>query len=251
MNPSSNVPFPPTRWSMVLAARNGGDGDAVRQGRRALEDLCRLYWQPIYGFARRRGHSPADAEDLAQGFFARLLDEDLFAKADAGAGRLRSFLLGAFQRHQREEWRKMAAVKRGGGQELISMDADTSEAAFQAEDTSVLSPEAAYEKQCALALLTDAMARLAQEQAAAGRAQAFELLRPLLSPEGDGSDEAQSHQRIATALGQTVEASRAAVYRLRKRFREVLREVVADTLENPTELAVEEELLALRAALAA
>lgn len=245
MAPSSNVPFPPTRWSMVLATRSGGD---AQKGRRALEDLCRLYWQPIYGFARRRGHSPADAEDLAQGFFARLLDEDLFAKADASAGRLRSFLLGAFQRHQREEWRKAAAAKRGGGQAVISIDSEESEAAFQAEDTSVLSPEAAYEKQCALALLADAMGRLAKEQAAAGRAQAFELLRPLLSPDGD-TDESQSHQRIATALGQTVEASRAAVYRLRKRFREVLRDVVADTLEEPTDQAVDEELLALRSAL--
>lgn len=247
MSPSSNVPFPPTRWSMVLATRNGGD---AQKGRRALEDLCRLYWQPIYGFARRRGHSPADAEDLAQGFFARLLDEDLFAKADANAGKLRSFLLGAFQRHQREEWRKAAAAKRGGGQATISIDSDESEAAFQAEDASVLSPEVAYEKQCALALLADAMSRLATEQAAAGRAKAFELLRPLLSPEGD-TDEAQSHQRIATALGQTVEASRAAIYRLRKRFREVLRDVVADTLEEPTDHAVDEELLALRAALSA
>ncbi|MGV3658872.1 MAG: RNA polymerase sigma factor [Prosthecobacter sp.] len=247
MSPSSNVPFPPTRWSMVLAARNGGD---ARQGRRALEDLCRLYWQPVYGFARRRGHPPADAEDLAQGFFARLLEEDLFAKADASAGRLRSFLLGAFQRHQREEWRKATAAKRGGGHGVISIDADESEAAFQAEDTSVLTPEAAYEKQCALALLADAMGRLAKEQAAAGRAQAFELLRPLLSPDG-GADEAQSHLRIAAALGQTVEASRAAVYRLRKRFREVLRDAVADTLEEPTDQAVDEELLALRSALSA
>lgn len=245
MSPSSNVPVPPTRWSMVLATRNGGD---VQKGRRALEDLCRLYWQPIYSFARRRGHSPADAEDLAQGFFARLLDEDLFAKADASTGKLRSFLLGAFQRHQREEWRKAAAAKRGGGQVILSIDNDESEAAFQAEDTSVLSPEVAYEKQCALALLADAMSRLAKEQAAAGRTQAFELLRPLLSPDGD-TDEAQSHQRIATALGQTVEASRAAIYRLRKRFREVLRDTVADTLDDPTDQTVDEELLALRSAL--
>ena len=245
MSPSSNVPFPPTRWSMVLAVREGGD---AKQGRHALEDLCRLYWQPIYGFARRRGHSPADAEDLAQGFFARLLDENLFAKAEVSAGKLRSFLLGAFQRHQREEWRKATAEKRGGGQVLTSIDSDETEAAFQAEDTSVLSPEAAYEKQCALALLADAMARLATEQTAAGKGQAFELLRPLLSPEAE-TDESQTHQRIATALGLTPEASRAAVYRLRKRFREVLREVVADTLDQPTDTAIDEELLALRRAL--
>lgn len=245
MSPSSNVPFPPTRWSMVLAVREGGD---ARQGRRALEDLCKLYWQPIYGFARRRGHSPADAEDLAQGFFARLLDENLFAKADISTGKLRSFLLGAFQRHQREEWRKATAEKRGGGQALVSIDCDDSEAAFQAEDPSVLSPEVAFEKQCAMALLAEAMTRLATEQNAAGKGQAFELLRPLLSPEAE-TDETQTHQRIASALGLTPEASRAAVYRLRKRFREVLREVVSDTLDKPTDEAIDEELLALRRAL--
>lgn len=245
MAPDSHAVFPPTRWSMVLATREGGD---ARAGEKALGELCRIYWQPIYSFARRRGVPPSDAEDLAQGFFIRLLEDGLFAKADASAGRLRSFLLGAFQRYQREEWRKTMAAKRGAGQVLISFDAEDSEAAFLAEDPSAESPERLFEKQCARALLESAMKRLAAEQASIGKDRAFALLRPLLSPSEDG-DEGGTHEEISTALGLTVEASRAAVYRLRKRFREILREVVADTLSHPTAESIDEELMALRAAL--
>jgi RNA polymerase sigma factor (sigma-70 family) len=245
MNPDSHAAFPPTRWSVVLATRDGGD---ARAGEKALGELCRIYWQPIYSFARRRGASPADAEDLAQGFFMRLLEEGLFAKADASAGRLRSFLLGAFQRYQREEWRKTMAAKRGGGQSPLSFDADDPEESFQAEDPSAESPERIFERHCARALLEAAMKRLAAEQASIGKDRAFALLRPLLSPSEDG-DEGGTHEEIATALGLTVEASRAAVYRLRKRFREILRETVADTLIQPTPESVDEELMALRAAL--
>jgi len=245
MNPDSHAAFPPTRWSVVLATREGGD---ARAGEKALGELCRIYWQPVYSFARRRGASPADAEDLAQGFFIRLLEEGLFAKADASAGRLRSFLLGAFQRYQREEWRKTMAAKRGGGQSILSFDADNPEESFQAEDPSAESPERIFERHCARALLEAAMKRLAAEQASIGKDRAFALLRPLLSPSEDG-DEGGTHEEIATALGLTVEASRAAVYRLRKRFREILRETVADTLIQPTPESVDEELMALRAAL--
>lgn len=245
MNPDSHAAFPPTRWSIVLATRDGGDS---RAGEKALGELCRIYWQPIYSFARRRGASPADAEDLAQGFFIRLLEEGLFAKADASAGRLRSFLLGAFQRYQREEWRKTMAAKRGGGQSLLSFDADDPEESFQAEDPSAESPERIFERHCARALLETAMKRLSAEQTSIGKDRAFALLRPLLSPSEDG-DEGGTHEEIAAALGLAVEASRAAVYRLRKRFREILRETVADTLIRPTPESIDEELMALRAAL--
>ena len=245
MTPDSRAAFPPTRWSMVLAARQDGDHG---NGRRALNELCAIYWQPVYSFARRRGHSPQDAEDLAQGFFLRVIDESLLGKADATQGKLRSFLLGAFQRYQREEWRKDTALKRGGGAVIFSMNSHEAEAAFKAEDPSVASPEEEFERRCALALLEAAMKKLGAEQSALGRGKAFEQLRPLLSP-SSGGDDAQSHATLAASLGLTEEASRAAVYRLRKRFREILRDVVADTLENPTEAAVDEELLALRSAL--
>jgi RNA polymerase sigma-70 factor (ECF subfamily) len=189
MNPDSHAAFPPTRWSIVLATRDGGDS---RAGEKALGELCRIYWQPIYSFARRRGASPADAEDLAQGFFIRLLEEGLFAKADASAGRLRSFLLGAFQRYQREEWRKTMAAKRGGGQSLLSFDADDPEESFQAEDPSAESPERIFERHCARALLEIAMKRLSAEQTSIGKDRAFALLRPLISPSEDG-DEGGTH----------------------------------------------------------
>jgi RNA polymerase sigma-70 factor (ECF subfamily) len=230
---------------MVLAARQVGNEQA---GRVALEDLCKMYWQPLYGFCRRRGASPADAADLVQGFFASLLKEDLFGKANADHGKLRSFLLGALQRYQRNEWRAAAAEKRGGGQVPLSMDAEESELAFQLEDPSAISPEQAYEKQCALSLLETALQKLRAEHVATGREKMFELLRPLISPVS-GDEGSASHEDLAAGLGMTPEASRAAVYRMRKRFRELLREAVADTLASPDSLSVDEELESLRRAL--
>lgn len=245
MNPDTQAVFPPTRWSIVLAARAEDDSPA---GRRALEDLCLIYWQPLYSFSRRRGASPADAADLVQGFFASLLEEDLFAKAEADAGKLRSFLLGAFQRHQRNEWRTAQAAKRGGGQKPVSLDAEDSELAFQLEDPSAISPEHVFERHCALGLLETALGKLAEEHAATGREKMFALLRPLISPDPNGNEE-PSHEELSRELGLTAEASRAAIYRMRKRFRELLRETVADTLARPTPEAVDEELDALREAL--
>jgi len=245
VEPNSQAVFPPTRWSIVLAARQEGDSPTRHA---ALEDLCLIYWHPLYSFSRRRGASPSDAADLVQGFFVSLLNEDLFSKAESDAGHLRSFLLGAFQRYQRNEWRTASAAKRGGGTISFSMDVEDSESAFQLEDTSAISPDQAYEKQCALALLKTALGKLREEHVSTGRKKTFDLLRPLISPDpADG--EVPSHEAIAEALGMTPEASRAAIYRMRKRFRELLREAVADTLANPSSLAIDAELDALREAL--
>lgn len=243
MNPRSDAPFPATRWSLISGAR--ASADPVKR-EAAVRDLCALYWPPVYGFLRRRGLSPEDAQDAVQGFMVSLLDEDLFARAGAESGRLRSFLLGALQRWQRGEWRKAVAEKRGGGQQVLSLDALQAEDGYEAEGSDAESPERYFEKRCALVLLESALQRLAAEQAAAGKAEAFAVIRPLLAPVADAAP--LSYEEAAAALRLTPEALRVTLHRLRKRFATVLRETIAETLTNPTEEAIAEELAALRAA---
>jgi len=239
----SNAPFPATRWSLVAGVRTSVDPSRRRA---ALEELCAQYWRPIYGFLRRRGLAVAEAQDATQGFFVSLLEEDLFNKAQEDGGRLRSFLLGALQRWQRGEWRKGQAEKRGGGRELLSLEAMAEEDDFEAAGSDDDTPERYFEKSCALVTLESAMRRLAQEQAAAGKEEAFAVLRPLLAPLS--GEPPISHEEAARQLRQTPEALRVALHRLRKRFAEVLRATVADTLVNPTEEAIQEEMDALRMA---
>jgi RNA polymerase sigma-70 factor (ECF subfamily) len=243
MNPRSDAPFPMTRWSLVAGAR----AEPARK-RAALEELCALYWEPIHGFLRRRGLSYDDARDATQGFFVSLLEEDLFAKADADHGRMRSFLLGALQRWQRGEWRKGQADKRGGGLAPFSLDQLAEDDGYEAAGDDADTPEQYFEKKCALATLEAAMAKLAREQAAAGKEKAFAILRPMLAPTADGGA-AMTGEEAAKLLGITPEALRVNLHRLRARFAKLLREVVADTLANPTEEAIREELDALRMAL--
>lgn len=234
-----------TRWSLVAGA--GGGSEPLRK-RAALEELCSLYWQPIHGFLRRRGLPFEEARDATQGFFMALLEEDLFAKASADHGRMRSFLLGALQRWQRGEWRKSQAEKRGGGVALFSLDQLSEEDGFEAPGDDTETPEHYFERKCAMATLEAAMQRLAHEQAASGKEKAFAVLRPLLAPAADARS-SMSGEEAARLLGVTPEALRVNLHRLRARFAKLLREVVADTLANPTEVAVQEELDALRMAL--
>lgn len=243
MNQASNVPFPVTRWSLVAGARAAVD---PQRKRAALEELCGLYWRPIYGFLRRRGLPVAEAQDAAQGFFLSLLEEDLFSKAQEETGRMRSFLLGALQRWQRGEWRKGQAEKRGGGQELFSLEVMAEEDGFEAAGSDDDTPERHFEKSCALVLLEAAMQRLEKEQTAAGKWVTFQTLRPLLAPLGGQVPLIQ--EAAAQRLRLTPEALRVALHRLRKRFAEVLRETVADTLTDPTEESIRDEMDALRAA---
>jgi DNA-directed RNA polymerase specialized sigma24 family protein len=189
----------------------------------------------------------AEAQDATQGFFLSLLEEDLFAKAQAETGKMRSFLLGALQRWQRGEWRKVQAEKRGGGQELFSIEM-LAEDGFEPAGAENETPEKHFEKSCALALLEAAMQRLAGEQNAAGKMEAFAVLRSLLAPLDGGAT--ISHEEAARQLRLTPEALRVTLHRLRKRFAEVLRDTVADTLAHPTDEAIQEELAALRMAFA-
>lgn len=235
--------FPATRWSMVLALRDGGDGP---RGRLAMEELCRIYWRPIYSYARYQGITPADAEDLTQSFFGFVLEKDLFSAADASLGKMRNYLLTAFGRHIKHWQRQAVTLKRGGGKEIVSIEASRAEDAIEIDPADPSTPESIYQRLCALRIIEAAVDQLAEEQKAAGKEQQFVFLRPRLDPTMavSGSD-----AELAAHLGMTHDAVRQAVSRLRRRFREIMRDIVAGTLSSPSEEAVQEELASLRNAL--
>lgn len=228
--------FQPTRWSVVLRTR--GDGP---EARRALETLCTIYWFPLYTWCRARGHPPADAEDLIQGFFLRVIGKNLFASADESRGKLRTYLLTSLQRHIRDEQEKTNAARRGSGR-VIAIDPTIAEAAYGNSLVTGESPEQTYDRQWALTVLDHAIGSLQREAAARGKSAAFTAMRQFLTDEGD----AESYAIAAASLGMTPGAFKVAVHRFRARFRETLRTVVTDT---QTEGADPDEELAYLAGL--
>ena len=233
--------FKPTRWSIVLRA---GDPQAPT-ALRALDDLCRAYWYPLYCFARRRGLAPPDAEDATQGFFARMLESELLARADPAKGRLRTYLLTAFQRYLSDYDEQRFAQKRGGRQAALSLD--SAEERYLQEPADSNTPEKLFDQRWALTLLANVLATLEREWTADDRQETFALLRGFLSFSQEESPE--SYRALAAHLGGTAGTARVTVHRLRKRYREILFAEIADTLSEPTAAAVEEELQAMFAAL--
>jgi RNA polymerase sigma-70 factor (ECF subfamily) len=213
------------------------------EGRAALEDLCRTYWCPLYWFARRRGLSPQDAEDLTQGFLADLLARDAVAQADAARGRFRSFLLASFQNFHSHQQARAATLKRGGDREFVSLQAlQEAESRFQEEPVAADSPEKVFDRTWAMGLIERAIAAVRHEYAAVGKEPLFDALKPGLG----GGREAGNYVGIARQLGSTEGAVRMAAYRLRRRFGEALRDEVAKTVLNPADL--EDEMRYLLAA---
>lgn len=235
--------FPITRWSIVLAVREGGDAVG---GKLALDELCKIYWRPVYSYARFQGLAPADAEDLTQSFFSFVLEKDLFSNADASLGKMRNYLLTAFGRHIKHWQRQAGALKRGGGREILSLEASQAEDELAIQPADNRTPESIYQRMCALRIIEAAVEQLGKEQVAAGKGRQFELLRPRLDPTQAASG---SDAELATQLEISHDAVRQAISRLRRRFREIMRELVAATLATPTEETVQEELAALRSAL--
>jgi RNA polymerase sigma factor (sigma-70 family) len=232
-----------TRWSIVVALRDGGD---PIQGRLALEELCKIYWRPLYSYARYQSISPADAEDLTQSFLGFVLEKDLFAAADAGLGRMRNYLLTAFGRHIKHWQRQANALKRGGGKEMLSLEASMAEDEIAIHPVDHRTPESYYQRLCALRIIETAVEQLAKEQEEAGKGALFQLLRPRLDPTQAGSG---NDAELAAQMGLSHDSVRQSISRLRKRFREIMKEVVASTLSAPTEDSVNEELAAMRNAL--
>lgn len=222
--------FKPTRWSLVLQSQ-GQDEKAQR----ALEELCAAYWFPLYAWSRRCGASPSDAEDYVQGFFVQVLQKQLFAAANPELGKLRTFMLTAFRRHVNDEQRKEGRQKRGGGQ-IVSFDAAEAEAWYEVEQIEGESADHMFDRQWALTLLDQAMARLELQAAAKGKSTEFAAMRPFLTGEADGDD----YEKSGRELGLSANTFKVAVHRLRSRFREALRSEVAET--QPAGGSVDEEM---------
>jgi RNA polymerase sigma-70 factor (ECF subfamily) len=232
--------FVTTHWSVVLSARRKDSPQSAA----ALETLCRTYWYPLYAYVRRQGHSPPDAQDLTQEFFARLLQKDYLKAAAREKGRFRTFLIVALKRFLANEWDRVRAQKRGGGQPSLSLDTELAEQRYRIEPAETASAERIFDRRWALTLLDHTMKRLREEFAASGRAREFDRLKACLTAErGD-----ISYAEIAAALGITEGTARVAVHRLRKRFREVFREEIAHTVSTPEE--IEEEVRYLMGVLA-
>jgi RNA polymerase sigma-70 factor (ECF subfamily) len=227
--------FATTHWTVVLAAGQRH----TPQSDHALEELCRTYWFPLYAYVRRRGHAKEDAEDSVQAFFARFLAKNYLAGLSAERGRFRAFLLASLKHFLINEWKKSQRLKRGGGEKLLSLDWQTADTQFQVAATGEPSPEKAFDREWALALLAHVIEQLRTECAADGKAKLFEQLKIFLTA-GKG---ALPYTAAAQTLGLDEPAVRVAVHRLRKRYRELLRAEIAQTLSDPAQ--VDEEMRAL------
>lgn len=232
--------FATTHWTVVLAAGRRHEP----QSDRALEALCQTYWFPLYAHLRRRGCTKTDAEDLVQAFFAKFLAKNYLDGLSAERGRFRAFLLAALKHFLANEWDKAQRQKRGGGDAVLSLDWESADTQFQLVAQNELGPDQAYDREWALALLGKVIERLQAECVADGKGRLFEQLKVFLA--AGKSETAQSE--VARALGMEEGAVRVAVHRLRRRYRQLLRDEIAHTLSDPA--MVEEELRALFGAFA-
>ncbi len=210
-------------------------GSDTRGAGHALEKLCQTYWYPLYAYVRRRNYSPADAEDLTQEFFARFLAHHWVADADRGKGRFRSFLLSALNHFLANEWDKARAKKRGGGAPLLSLQFDTAETRYGREPADNVTPGQEFERRWALTLLENTVERLRIEYAKEGKETLFAALNPCLV----GDRTSQPYEELARNLALTEVAVKSAVHRLRQRYRQLLREEIAQTVAEPSEVEAE------------
>lgn len=231
--------FATTQWSMVLAA---GAAENTEKARAALEALCRAYWRPLFVCVRRQGYSEPDAQDLVQAFFARILARNDLQAVRRERGRFRSYLLASLKHFLINDWKRRGAEKRGGGQVMVALDDANREGAspVPAEERS---PDRVFDEQWAIAMIESVLERLAGEEAAEGREQQFACLRGYLA----GADDVRPQGEVAAELGLSEGAVKQAVFRLRQRYRHVLRAEVARTVATPGD--VDAELRHLVAAL--
>ena len=231
--------FATTQWTVVLAA---GDRESP-QAAEALENLCRTYWYPLYAFIRRKGHAAAEAEDLTQEFFARLLSRDFPAGIKPVGGKFRSYLLTALQHFLTNEWQRARAAKRGGGNTVLSLQEMDAEGRYRLESADNATPETTFDRQWASVLLDKVREQLRREYAAEGKANLYATLQGCLT----GAEKVMPYATLAHQLGQSESAVKMSVHRLRKRYGELLRQEIRQTVADPGD--VEEEIRALLAAL--
>lgn len=212
----------------MLAAGGGGASEAGR----ALQTLCETYWPPIYAFVRREGYQPAEAQDLTQGFFALLLQREDIRSARPEKGRFRSFLLTALKHFLINEGRKARAVKRGGGQLVLSLDFDSAESQLSLQPADRSTPESLFNRQWALTLLASVQDRLQAEMEISNRGPLYAALQPHLV----GESGRQKYAAIAGQLDMTEAAVKMAMTRLRKRYRELLRDEISQTVADEADI---------------
>jgi RNA polymerase sigma factor (sigma-70 family) len=229
--------FHTTRWTIVMkAAQSQAPG-----GKSALAQLCRTYWYPLYIFARRRGYSPDDAQDLTQGFFLDLLKHRALASVDRLKGKFRSFLLASFQNHLSDQADHACRIKRGGGREFVRLDAEEAEQRYRLEPVECLTAEKLFDARWAITLLAETLNRVRQEYANEGKTSIFEALRVFLDPANTRAP--PSYDEVADQLQVSTGAVKTLIHRLRKRYTALLREEVGRTVSDPAE--VDDEIHAL------
>jgi RNA polymerase sigma-70 factor (ECF subfamily) len=232
--------FGTTHWSLILAARDR----ATPQADDALAELCAAYWYPLYAFIRRRGHDPDRAADLTQGFFARFLEKDYLSSVDPSKGRFRAFLLAACKHFLANAHDQEVALKRGGGRRSVSIDQREAEGRYLCEPAHDLTPERLFERRWALTLLDQALDQVGREFHRGGKGVLYDRLKVVLT----GAASAAPYAWIGAELGMTEDAVKKAAQRLRRRYREVLRGLVAETVDEPGQ--VDDEIRTLFAILA-
>jgi len=220
--------FPPTRWSLVVAATRKDAPESAA----ALEAICRAYWYPLYAYVRRCGQSPHDAQDLTQEFFCRLLEKRWLDSANRDKGKLRTFLVVAMKHFMSKEWRRASTQRRGSGQTPVPIDAEFAESRYAVDGSTKLPAEETFDKQWALTLLDLTVNRLRAEFVAIRKPDDFETLKGCLMAAHGAID----YKTVAANLGLSEGAARVAVHRLRKRFRAVYREEISQTLVDGADL---------------
>jgi RNA polymerase sigma factor (sigma-70 family) len=221
-------PFPATRWSLIQRLRKPGDAaDAAK----ALNDLCRIYWPPLYAYVRRNGCDPEESKDIVQGFLASFLSRNGFERIQQADGPFRRFLAGCLRNYLVSEARKLQAEKRGGEAEILPLDIEIAEQMFAADAAEALSPEAAFDRQWAQTIWTRALAALRQEQRQRGKESLFDQLKPAVA---EGSSHGVAN--LAAATGLTPPAVTMAIHRLRRRLRELVIDELSQTVAAQSDL---------------
>lgn len=228
------APFHTTHWSVVLLASHR---DSPRAAERALTQFCQDYWPPLYAFLRRRGHSSSDAQDLTQGFFAHLLEQDTLSRASREKGRLRTFLLGSLQHFLANEYDRAQTLKRGGGKQIVSMDDYLVQAEAALVMGTLTDSTESYDQIWAATVVRRASDHLREVLAAEGKTKWLDELKPLVV---GGATTAPRQEEIAARLNVPISTLRTSLQRLRERYREALRLEVARTVSDTSE--IEEEL---------
>ena len=226
--------FQTTHWTMVLRA---GETQSDTSAQKALSNFCEAYWPPLYAFVRHRGHASPEAQDLVQGFFAHVLEQNTLSRADREKGKLRTFLLGSFQNYLFNEYDRARALKRGGGHQILSIDEHLPEAEASMMETMHLSDSAAYDLVWASNIVKRAWQHLENEFETEGKAESLEVLRPFVA---GGERTPPNQEEAAAKLGVPIATLRTWLWRLRQRYREALRMEVASTVSDPSE--VDQEL---------